>query len=64
VVLFTPNAFDHFGVTAAIGRAWSPKDIPQPGAPPPLAVLSRSFQKYANVFLGRYLIFTEKYRAW
>src|SRR5262249_38336702 len=40
VVLFTPNAFDHFGVPAMIGRTWRPGDIPQPGAPPPVAVLS------------------------
>src|SRR5215813_3205277 len=40
VVLFTPNAFDHFGVPAMIGRTWTPKDMPQPAAPPPLAVLS------------------------
>ena len=43
VVLFTPNAFDHFGVPAMIGRTWTPKDIPQPGAPPSLAVLSYLF---------------------
>jgi predicted permease len=43
VVLFTPNAFDHFGVPAMIGRTWTPKDIPQPGAPPPVAVLSYLF---------------------
>jgi predicted permease len=43
VVLFTPNAFDHFGVPAMIGRTWTPKDIPQPAAPPPLAVLSYLF---------------------
>ncbi|HTS66519.1 MAG TPA: ABC transporter permease [Candidatus Acidoferrales bacterium] len=43
VVLFTPNAFDHFGVPAMIGRTWAPKDIPQPGAPPPVAVLSYLF---------------------
>lgn len=43
VVLFTPNAFDHFGVPAMIGRTWTPKDIPQPSAPPPLAVLSYLF---------------------
>jgi predicted permease len=43
VVLFTPNAFDHFGVPAAIGRTWTARDISQPGAPPPLAVLSYLF---------------------
>ena len=43
VVLFTPNAFDHFGVPAFIGRTWNPKDIPQPAAPPNLAVLSYLF---------------------
>jgi predicted permease len=43
VVLFTPNAFDHFGVPAMIGRTWTPRDIPQPAAPPPLAVLSYLF---------------------
>ena len=43
VVLFTPNAFDHFGVPALIGRTWTPKDIPQPGAPPSIAVLSYLF---------------------
>jgi predicted permease len=43
VVLFTPNAFDHFGVPAMIGRTWTPKDIPQPGAPPSIAVLSYLF---------------------
>ena len=32
-VLFTPNAFDHFGVLAMIGRTWTPRDIPQPAAP-------------------------------
>jgi predicted permease len=42
-VLFTPNAFDHFGVPAIIGRTWTPRDIPQPAAPPPLAVLSYLF---------------------
>jgi predicted permease len=43
VVLFTPNAFDHFGVAAMIGRTWTPTDIPKPGAPPALAVLSYLF---------------------
>jgi len=43
VVLFTPNAFDHFGVPAMIGRTWSPKGHSQPGAPPPVAVLSYLF---------------------
>jgi predicted permease len=43
VVLFTPNAFDHFGVPAMIGRTWTPSDFPQPGAPPPVAVLSYLF---------------------
>ncbi len=43
VVLFTPNAFDHFGVPAMIGRTWTPKDIPNPGAPPDVAVLSYLF---------------------
>ena len=43
VVLFTPNAFDHFGVPAMIGRTWTPIDIPQPAAPPPVAVLSYLF---------------------
>lgn len=43
VVLFTPNAFDHFGVPAMIGRTWTPKDILQPGAPPDVAVLSYLF---------------------
>ena len=43
IVLFTPNAFDHFGVPAMIGRTWTPKDIPQSGAPPPIAVLSYLF---------------------
>ena len=43
VVLFTPNAFDHFGVPAMIGRTWTPQDIPQPGAPPAIAVLSYLF---------------------
>jgi len=43
VVFFTPNAFDHFGVPAMIGRTWTPRDIPQPGAPPPVAVLSYLF---------------------
>jgi predicted permease len=43
VVLFSGNAFDHFGVPAMIGRAWTPHDMPQPGAPPPVAVLSYLF---------------------
>jgi predicted permease len=43
VVRFTPNAFDHFGVPAMIGRTWTPTDIPQPGAPPSIAVLSYLF---------------------
>ena len=43
VVLFTPNAFDHFGVPAMVGRTWIPRDFPQPGAPVPVAVLSYSF---------------------
>ena len=42
-VLFTANAFDHFGVPAIIGRTWTPRDIPQPAAPPNLAVLSYLF---------------------
>src|SRR6266436_7844263 len=32
-VLFTPNAFEHFGVPAIIGRTWKARDIPQPSAP-------------------------------
>jgi predicted permease len=43
VVMFTPNAFDHFGVPAMIGRTWTPRDVPQPGAPPSIAVLSYLF---------------------
>jgi len=43
VVLFTPNAFEHFGVPAMLGRTWAPRDIPQPGAPPAVAVLSYLF---------------------
>jgi predicted permease len=43
VVLFTPNAFEHFGVPAMIGRTWTPSDIPHPAAPPNLAVLSYLF---------------------
>src|SRR3954454_15556935 len=43
VVLFTPNAFDHFGVPAVVGRTWTPEDFPQPGAPAPVAVLSYLF---------------------
>jgi predicted permease len=43
VVLFSPNAFDHFGVPAMIGRTWTPNDMPQPDAPPPFAVLSYLF---------------------
>src|SRR5258708_6704224 len=43
VVLFTPNAFGHFGVPAMIGRTGPPKDIPQPPAPPALAVISHLF---------------------
>jgi predicted permease len=50
VVLFTRNAFDHFGVPAMIGRTWTPKDIPQPGAPPQVAVLSYLF--WARHFNG------------
>ena len=49
VVLFSPNAFDHFGVPAMIGRTWTPKDMPQPGAPPPVAVVSYLFwTRYFN----------------
>lgn len=43
VVLFSPNAFEHFGVPAMAGRTWTTKDIPQPGAPPQFAVLSYLF---------------------
>ena len=43
VVRFSSNAFDYFGVPAMIGRGWSPKDIPEPAAPPPVAVLSYLF---------------------
>jgi predicted permease len=43
VVLFTSNAFEHFGVPAMVGRTWTARDIPEPGAPPPLAVLSYLF---------------------
>jgi len=43
VVLFTRNAFEHFGVPAMIGRNWTSNDIPQPGAPPKVAVLSYLF---------------------
>ncbi|HKE25275.1 MAG TPA: ABC transporter permease [Bryobacteraceae bacterium] len=43
VVLFTAHAFDHFGVPAMLGRTWTPRDIPNPGAPPALAVLSYLF---------------------
>jgi hypothetical protein len=43
VVRFTSNAFDHFGVPAMIGRTWTPRDMPQPGSPPSIAVLSYLF---------------------
>ena len=64
VVLFTPNAFDHFGVPAMIGRTWTPRDIPQPGAPPAVAVLSylfwtRHFNSQPNV-IGRRLELNRK----
>ena len=42
-VLLTSNAFDHFGVPAMMGRTWTARDIPQPAAPPPMAVLSYLF---------------------
>jgi predicted permease len=43
VVEFTANAFEHFGVPAMIGRTWSAKDMPEPAAPPQIAVLSYLF---------------------
>jgi len=42
-VLFTPNAFEHFGVAAMFGRTWTTKDFPQPASPPRVAVLSYLF---------------------
>lgn len=42
-VSFSPNAFEHFGVPAMLGRTFSPSDIPAPQAPPRIAVLSYLF---------------------
>ena len=42
-VLFTPNAFVHFGVPAMLGRTWTDADFPQPAAPPHIAVISYLF---------------------
>ena len=42
-VLFSPEAFDHFGVPALLGRTFGPQDLPQPAAPPRIAVLSYLF---------------------
>jgi predicted permease len=44
-VLFSPNAFEHFGVPAMIGRTFVPGDIPAVQAPPRIAVLSYLFWK-------------------
>ncbi len=49
LVLFSPNSFDYFGVPAMLGRTWHPNDIPQPAAPPRIAVLSYLFwTRYFN----------------
>jgi predicted permease len=52
-VAFSPNAFEHFGVPAMLGRTFVPADIPQVAAPPRIAVLSYLFwQKHFNANTG------------
>jgi predicted permease len=42
-VAFSPNAFQHFGVPAMLGRTFAPGDVPSPQDPPRLAVISYLF---------------------
>ncbi len=44
-VAFSPNAFEHFGVPAMLGRTFAPSDIPTPQDPPHIAVISYLFWK-------------------
>ena len=39
-ILFSPEAFDHFGVPPLLGRTFGPADLSQPAAPPRIAVIS------------------------
>ena len=42
---FSPNAFQHFGVPAMLGRTFAPSDVPTPQDPPRIAVISYLFWK-------------------
>ena len=42
---FSPNAFQHFGVPAMLGRTFGPGDVPTPQDPPRIAVISYLFWK-------------------
>lgn len=42
-VYLTPNSFQHFGVPALLGRAFSPADAPAGQVPQPVAVLGYKF---------------------
>ena len=42
---FSPNAFEHFGVPAMLGRTFAPSDVPAPADPPRIAVISYLFWK-------------------
>lgn len=42
---FSPNAFQHFGVPAMLGRTFAPSDVPTPQDPPHIAVISYLFWK-------------------
>lgn len=42
---FSPNGFQHFGVSAMLGRTFAPSDVPTPQDPPRIAVISYRFWK-------------------
>jgi predicted permease len=44
-VSFSPNAFQHFGVPAMLGRTFAPSDVPTLQDPPRIAVISYLFWK-------------------
>ncbi|MGA2598088.1 MAG: ABC transporter permease [Bryobacteraceae bacterium] len=44
-VAFSPNAFEHFGAPAMLGRTFAPSDIPTPQDPPHIAVIRYLFWK-------------------
>jgi hypothetical protein len=51
-LLFSPEAFDHFGVPALLGRTFGASDLPQRAAPPRIAGLRNDGDVYVPLAMA------------